>query len=257
LAPEALPFQIFWSAAAIPAVTVRVQSTANALVMVPVLSSLLLPHDSEEPFPIEWPSDEAWPSHAWNPNWLLRHITAIATSNLQGKYVDTRLRSRIGHHKKAELQMGDQAVLIEKCGSDRPAFLIEIETSDGEWVEKSHGYTAMGLPRQHDEQLSCLFRTFDHSIAAHILHAATDFLQLGMKDVSVSCISASEDPNAQQQMMAGFMAELHKVAAVQAPPDTHIGHLPDIPRSTLLRASAAVKVDDALGFVELAVRADK
>jgi hypothetical protein len=154
--------------------------------------------------------------------------------------------------------MGDQAVLIEKCDSDRPAFLIETEMSDGDWLEKSHGYTAMGLPRQHDEQLSCLFRTYDHTIAAHILHAAVDFLQLGMKDVAVSCIAASADADAQTEMVAGFMAELRKVEdGLSAPPDSHIGHLTKIPMSSLLRAAAAVKVEDALPFVESAVVADE
>jgi hypothetical protein len=81
LAPETFQLRDFWSAAVIPAVTVHVQSAAHALVMVPVLKSLLLPQDDESLL-VCWPSAEAWPSHAWNPNWLIREITAVAASRL-------------------------------------------------------------------------------------------------------------------------------------------------------------------------------
>ena len=101
------------------------------------------------------------------------------------------VRGRVRAHKNEEVYLGNALFDVRSCASDRPAFVLEERMEADEGVSPVvYGYAAMGLPRQHEEQQTLLFRCYSELSAAALVHATQS---LHGQRLRTKCVS-QDDP---------------------------------------------------------------
>jgi hypothetical protein len=78
-------------------------------------------------------------------------------------------------HKKEAINVDGTVHIVERCGSDRPAFSMFRE-SESTKEEICHFYAAMGLARQHSFQQACLAVVKDQDLALSLCVAAAAYV---------------------------------------------------------------------------------
>ena len=86
-----------------------------------------------------------------------------------------KLRCIIWRHKKSQYVKDDMEFVVAQCRSDRPAFVVTEEEGNPDLPEL-YLYNAMGLQRQHEQQVVLLGRCASFGAAAALLKAATSTL---------------------------------------------------------------------------------
>ena len=143
-----------WRSFTINALGVKIQSATHIAISLPFCPSLA-----------------AWlpATDAQNISMDVHNLANVAKVVAQAAYVQlsgtsskagVELTMEVRHHKKSVMELEDQRqLLLEKCRSDRPAFVCSRIPTDGisdDEEQVMYTYCPMGLARQHDEQRSIL-----------------------------------------------------------------------------------------------------
>ena len=159
--------------------------------------------------------------------------------------------------------LGEDTFCLPQCGSDRPAFCIDVVhrdaggdgAGDGDAIaagsgpkerEWSHAYVAMGLPYSHPLQAALLARVYNLDLAVCFVRAIRQVLCVPVRD---GAIWASED-DAGHRLRVTFHASLQEH---RMPVDAALGGTPlcDVVPAQAVGVARAASLADCQAFLFL------
>ena len=156
-----------------------------------------------------WAATSPEPGHPADPNWLVQYISKKACELFQHSRRCEDLQAagaqavrRLRRHKKPVATLGEDTFCLPQCGSDRPAFCIDVVhrdaggdgAGDGDAIaagsgpkerEWSHAYVAMGLPYSHPLQAALLARVYNLDLAVCFVRAIVQVLRVPVREGAI------------------------------------------------------------------------